>query len=239
MSTTSPNTIWTPDFFWEAPPDAREHIEYFNALSPAERCEAAYLRGEYFASVDQAVANQPPELIKEFAKFVLHRVVIDGTLTAPRNPVAYATIQRASYSGQAENGQTLTTEHRQRLRTPVGKDWLEPERLLTFEEQRARDAYEISRKNSSQELARTTVKTDSLDIYEWPKIPELVKDWPLVEINLQTDGIRLGVAYADYQKGHPLSLPATVERIEAMRTYLEQFPLSSVAAEGGNLSKQS
>lgn len=245
MGATSPNTIWTPDFFWEAPADTREHIDHYNDLSVDERLKAEYLYGPYFQEVSQTAKDQPPELIKEFAEFVMHAVAADGMLRVPPNPVTYATIQRASYCGQAENGQNLTTRSEQWLRTLVGEDFKGQQKLLTFEEQQARDQAEAERIGCKPDdlipvdFVKVSVRTDSTEIYEWPKIPDLIKDWPLVDVRVRTNGILLGVTYPDYQRGHPVSLPPTPARIEQLRTYLEQFPLPAEAPEGDDLPKQS
>lgn len=225
MSTTNPNTIWTPDFFWEPPADAAEHINDFNALNAGDRQEATYLESDYFKSVVQATKDQSPERIREFSEFVMAKVASEGVLKVPSNPRTYATFQRVHDQGQAENGQNLTTVSERWLRTRVGREWTgDPDSLLTFDEQQARDAACIKRIGYTPEsLAEVLVYTDSREMYEWPKMPGLVKDWPLVELKLRTSGLHLGVTYADYQRGSTLSIPATPERIEQMHTFIEQF----------------
>ena len=229
MSTTSPSAIWTPDFFWEAPATSRQHIDEFNGLSAAEIYEAGFLEGDYFTEVNEATRAQSPQLIRTFAEFIMAKVVTDGTLVVPPNPRTYATFQRASDRGQAENGQNLTAISERWLRTPVGEDFNDSEQgLLSFEQQQARDALAIERFGYViEDLAKIVVRTDSPDIYEWPKKPGLVKDWPLVKLNVRTSGLHLGVTYADYQRGMSLSIPATPERIDAMRTFLEQFSMET------------
>ena len=236
MSDTSPNTtIWTPDFFWEAPPTSRQHIDEFNSLNAVERYDAAFLEGEYFAEVRETTASQSPELIRTFAEFVMAKVAAEGVLVIPANPVSYVTFRRAQYKGQAENGQNLVTIAERWLRPPVGEDKkIGEDLLLTFEQQQARDLKQFNRTGYAlEDLAKIKVFTDSRAIYEWPKMPtlELVRDWPMVEMKVRTSGLHLGVTYPDYQRGLPLPLPTTPERVEAIQTFLAQLPLTDTVRE--------
>lgn len=227
MSTTNPNTLWTPDFFWEAPPDAREHIEYYNGLSSRELHEASYRR-DYFTAVEQVRQEQPPELIRQVADFVTAKVTTEGVLEVPPNPVNYASFRRAYNHAEVRN-QTLRTIWERKLSKPIGQERSDGEdRLLTFEEQQARDAVVIKKiGHTISNFAAVLVRTDSREAYEWPKLAGLVKDWPLVEFDIHTTGLYLGVTYADYKQGGILSIPATPERIDEMCTYLEQFSSKS------------
>jgi len=231
LSTTNPNTLWTPDFFWEAPPDAREHIEYFNALTPLERHRLIWGEVDYIKAVDQTAKMQPPQVIREFAEFVMKKVADEGKLETPLNPEAYASYRRVRNKGQAENGQNLRTITERWLHLPErhGSEF-DPSGLVTFEQQQALDEGTVKRLGCAiHNLASVKVYTDSPAIYEWPKTPGLTKDWPFVRLNVRTTGVHLEVTYPDYQRGMPLSLPTTPERIGEMRTYLEQF--SPTAAE--------
>ena len=239
MSSTNPNILVTPDFFWEPPLSAQQHIEEYNALSPSGRYQHSWMDDEYIQEVVRTTKEQLPQSIKSFATFVMKKVAEEGELDTPFNPRAYASFRRVRDKGQAENGQNLTIITERWLHLPDNdSSEFDPSGLLTFEQQQALDAPQVKRLGyATHDLAKIKVFTDSPAIYEWPKIPSLVKDWPLVELEVRTTGLHLGVTYSCYQRGMPLSIPATAERIVQMQAFLEQFPLPE-ASRGTDNGKQ-
>ena len=51
----------------------------------------------------------------------------------------------------------------------------------------------------------------------------ITKNWPLVDVRLSTDAIRLAVTYPGFEQGGLLSVPPTPDRIAAMQTFMTRL----------------
>ena len=157
------------------------------------------------------------KLTKELATLVMQKVQTDGILlkTSPR----LLTVQSAEYQHKAENGQFVTVAARASHKPPVGGAWEQDERLLSFDEQLARD-YELKSAVPERYVSLYVRSHPNTQLAFPQKVGEDIPH-PLAAISISTMGVHIEMDYPDAAPfiGNTYTLAPTVLRMQSLIDY--------------------
>lgn len=243
MSSTSPD-IATPAFFWAIPSEMQSFVDRAAEIeatlvaqgesqpslilgidppSPAARAWISIWPGMRNAIHRRHCDALPADLIRSFAELAMTKVAAHGKpVERPANH--FALIHRATYESRAqENGHFVTTAIQRWARLPVDDGDAPGERLLTFDEQCARDR--VNRSGRTEDIATIHIASNP-DMQ--PIFPNVVGEMhlfrPQTVIHLRTDGVQLQMHYSQIARfTNVTTIAPTVERVAALQAYTDQL----------------